>query len=232
MNSKNTISVVILAALFIVLLLIAFSVGLFFHHNIASIGTEIGSTSGTIVGSAIGSYKGFTEGYEEGANDGLDAEDTTAEIKGSMESIGNLEVLAAGVTLKNINNIGDAYKGLYIINGDAIFSVNLNNADISYSEDKSHVYVLIPKPELELFLDQASTKKLAETQHFSLSVSAEDGLKAYLNTMSQSVDNVKKTLVNYDSLMTIAMDTARMQVSALVSAVCGDSQIIHVEFKR
>ena len=148
-----------------------------------------------------------------------------------MESIGKLEVLAADVTLKNINKIGNAYKGLYLINGDAVFTVDLNNAEISYSKEGTDVYIWIPSPEMELYLDQNSTKKLAETQKFDLSVNAEDGLNAYLNSMTQTVENVKETMSNYESLMKIAKESAKTQVEQLATTLCGESQIVHVEFK-
>lgn len=199
------------------------------------IGSGIGEINGKIVGTAIGSVRGITigirEGAEAGANAGLSADDTTADIKGTMDSIGKLEVLEAGVTLKNINKIGDSYKGLYLISGDAVFTVDLNTAEISYSQDGKDVYILIPAPELELYLDQNSTEKLAETQNFSLTVSAKDGLVAYLNSMTQIVENVKDSMANYDSLMSTAKESAKNQIEQFTATICDDSQSVHVEFK-
>lgn len=192
-------------------------------------------TNGRLVGLAIGSAKGVTVGTQEGKKAGeeagLSAEDTNVDIKGSMEAIGKLEVLVAGVSLKNINEIGDTYKGLYIINGDAVFSVNMSDAEISFSQDGKDVYITIPEPELEIYLDQNSTEKLAETQKFSMTVSAKDGLVAYLNSMTQTVEKVKETMVNYDSLFSDAKESSKKQVAQLATTICGDNYTVHVQFK-
>lgn len=225
----------LLGLLFVIATLALLGFSLFVHHRAADVGAGIGDANGTIVGTAIGSYNGITHGAEEGAKagtqNGLSAEDTTADVKGTLEEIGKLQVLKAGVTLKNINSIGEAYKGLYVISGNAVFSVNLSEAEISFSLDGKHVYITIPEPILELYLDQNSTEKLAETQHFSLTVSAQDGLIAYLNSMTQTVDNVKKSLSNYDALMNTAKESARKQVILFAGTVCGDNQTVHVQFK-
>ena len=218
-------------ALFILISVFA----LYIHGRAAAIGSGVGEINGKIVGTAIGSVRGISEGVEKGSADGenagLSAEDTTADVKGTMESIGKLEVLAADVTLKNINKIGNAYKGLYLINGDAVFTVDLNNAEISYSKEGTDVYIWIPSPEMELYLDQNSTQKLAETQKFDLSVNAEDGLNAYLNSMTQTVENVKETMTNYESLMEFAKESAKTQVEQLATTLCGETQSVHIEFK-
>ena len=140
-------------------------------------------------------------------------------------------IMNAGVTLKNMNQIGEAYHALYIISADAVFSVDLQQADISYSKDNSDIYISVPKPELELFLDQNSTEKLAETQNFSWTVSAQDGVIAYLNSMTNIIEKVKDSMANYDTLMETAENSARKQVESLASAVCGENQHIHVHFK-
>jgi len=234
-TETKRIPYVIWGVLIVVLAVCLLVFSVFIRTRAVAVGSNVGEVNGRIVGTAIGSFNGITQGIEEGIDAGtqagLSAVDTSADVKGTMESIGRLEVLAAGVTLKNINTIGEAYKGLYVISGDAIFTVDLGNAEISFSQDGKDVYIWIPEPTLELFLDQSSTRKLAETQHFSLSVSAQDGLIAYLNSMTQTVDNVKKSLTNYDALMKAAKDSARTQVMLLAKTVCGDSQTVHVEFK-
>ena len=171
------------------------------------------------------------EGKEAGEQAGLSAEDTMVDIKGSMEALGKLEVLVAGVSLKNINKIGDSYTGLYLINGDAVFSVDLAEAEISFSQDGKDVYITIPEPDLEVYLDQNSTQKLAESQKFSFTVSAKDGLVNYLNSMTQTVEKVKETMVNYDSLFADAKESAKKQVQQLAGTICGDNYVVHVQFK-
>ena len=200
-----------------------------------TIGAGVGTASGTVVGAAIGSARSITEGVNQGIEDGeaagLSAQDVSADMQVTMESVGKLEVLVAGVTLKNMNQIGEAYHALYIISADAVFSVDLQQADISYSKDNSDIYISVPKPELELFLDQNSTEKLAETQNFSWTVSAQDGVIAYLNSMTNIIEKVKDSMANYDTLMETAENSARKQVESLASAVCGENQHIHVHFK-
>lgn len=227
---QTTILFLLVAALLVVTV-----VSGYLHHRATDIGTTVGQTNGKIVGTAIGSAKGITVGTQEGKNAGekagLDAEDTTVDIKGSMEALGKLEVLAAGVSLKNINKIGDAYTGLYLINGDAVFSIDLAEAEISFSQDGKDVYITIPEPDLEVYLDQNSTKKLAESQKFSFTVSAEDGLIAYLNSMTQTVEKVKETMVNYDSLFVDAKESAKKQVQQFATTICGNNYVVHVQFK-
>ena len=229
MGSKSVIFVVL------ALLVLAAAVAVYITLHAATIGGGVGEINGKIVGTAIGSARGITQGIESGAEDGeskgLSAEDTIAEVKGTMESIGKLEVFAADVTLKNINEIGKVYKSLYIISADAVFTVDLNNAEITCSKDGADIYIRIPSPEMELYLDQSSTRKLAETQKFSLTVSAKDGLKEHLNSMAQIKENAEKSMANYESLMTVANESAETQVKQLATVLCGKSQHVHVEFK-
>ncbi len=229
MGSKSVVFVVL------VLLVLAAAVAVYITMHASVIGEGVGEINGKIVGTAIGSARGITQGIESGAEDGenkgLSAEDTIADVKGTMEAIGKLEVFAADVTLKNINEIGKVYKSLYVISGDAVFTVDLNNAEISCSNDGTDVYIRIPSPEMELYLDQSSTRKLAETQKFSLTVSAKDGLKAHLHSMAQIKENAEKSVSNYEALMTIAKRSAETQVKQLTTALCGKSQSVCVEFK-
>ena len=96
-----------------IILAFLFFIGMCFtvviHYRAKTVGREIGSSTGEAVGKAIGSFKGFTHGMKDGAdageNAGLSAEDTTADVKGAFESVGKLEVLVAGVTLKNIHEV-------------------------------------------------------------------------------------------------------------------------------
>ena len=235
MNKLKEMKQTTLLFLLVVILLIAAVFIGYIHHRAEKIGSIVGKMNGEIVGTAIGSAEGVTkgtkEGEEAGKKAGLTAEDTTVDIKGSMEALGKLEVLVAGVSLKNINKIGESYTGLYLINGDAVFSVNLAEAEISFSQDGKDVYITIPEPNLEVYLDQGSTKKLAESQNFSFTVSAKDGLVAYLNSMTQTVEKVKETMVNYDALFADAKESAKKQVQQLAVTICGDNYVVHVQFK-
>jgi len=235
MNKLGNKAEKVLLVLLVIFLLLATFLGGYLHHRVEKIGASVGEMNGKLVGVAIGSAKGVTIGMQEGKKAGVDAglsaEDTVTEIKESMEALGRLEVLVAGVSLTNINKIGDTYKGLYIINGDAVFSVNMAETEIRFRENRKEVDVIIPEPELELFLDQNSTEKLAETQKFSWTVSAKDGLEAYLNSMTQIVENAKDTIANYDSLFSEAKESATTQVEQLITIICADDCVVHVQFK-
>lgn len=224
-----------LLLLMVAILLVAAVFTGYTHHRAGDMGTAIGKKNGEIVGTAIGSAKGITEGTqkgrEDGAQEGLKAEDTIAEIKGAMEDMGKLEVLVAGVTLKNINRIGTAYAGLFLINGDAVFTVDMAAAEINRSQDGAELSIKVPRPELNVYLDMDSTQKLAEVQKFSLTVDAQDGLTAYLNSMTQTVKKVKDTMANYDSLCLEAENSANAQIRQLVKRICGNDTLVQVQFK-
>ena len=223
-----------------IILAFLFFIGMCFtvviHYRAKTVEREIGSSTGEAVGKAIGSFKGFTHGMKDGAdageNAGLSAEDTTADVKGAFESVGKLEVLVAGVTLKNIHEVGKAYSGLYVFSGDAVFTIDLNQAEISYSPDKTHIYIWIPEPELELYLNQNSTKKLAETQHFSWTAKAEDGIKEYINSMANIREKAKSAISNYDTLATMAKQAAKEQILRLSEATCDGAVTVEVQFKK
>ena len=90
---------------------------------------------------------------------------------------------------------------------------------------------MIPEPSLEVYLDQNSAEKLAESVKFSFSVSAEDGLIAYLNTMTQTVEKARETVVNYESLFMSACESAKLQVQQLTANICGNNYYVHIQFK-
>lgn len=223
------------AIILALVLLIGMIFALFTHHRAVEIGTDIGKANGRIVGTAVGSVKGFTEGMAKGEEDGKEAgrsaEDTTVSINQTLEAVGKLDVLAAKVSLKNINKIGDYYAGLYLISGNAVFSVDLNSVEVSKSETGNEIYVWIPEPELDLYLDESTTEKLAEIQHFNLTTNAEDGLKAYINSMKEIKGKAKESLINYDSLMEYAKSSAKSRIEQLVMTVCGDQSVVYVEFR-
>ncbi len=229
MGSKSVVFVVL------VLLVLAAAVAVYITMHASVIGEGVGEINGKIVGTAIGSARGITQGIESGAEDGeikgLSAEDTIADVKGTMEAIGKLEVFSADVTLKYRIEIANVYKGLYRSSGDAVFIVDLSNAEISCSKDGADIYIRIPSPNVELYQDQSSTQKLVEMQKFSLSVSAEDGLNAYFNSFDKIKENSEESISNYESLSEIAKESAKKQVGQLVTALCGKSKSVRVEFK-
>lgn len=233
LKHKSGISLLMIALAVFSFVLMVFAG--YVHSRAGSVGTAAGSATGKVVGTAIGSFdglfNGLREGEEAGAEAGLSAEDSIVNIQDGMKEIGNLDVLAAGVTLRNINRIGEDYARLSLINGDAVFSIDMTQAEISFSQDGKEVYIVIPEPTLALYLDQSGTETLAEIQESSFSVTAEDGLIAYLNSMSQTADKAKEALANYDSLLAQARESAQRQVQQLAEMLCGNLYVVHARFR-
>ena len=229
---KNMKQSTLLCLLAIALLAATVLMG-YIHQRAGAMGTAIGKSNGTAVGTAIGSARGITEGAQQGRTAGeqagLSAEDTTEDIKGCMEGMGRLEVLIADVTLKNINKIGKSNASLSLISGNAVFTIDMAQVDIN--REGNSISITVPKPELDLSLNQGNTRKLAEYQKFSLTVSAEDGLVDYLNSMTQTVEKVKETMSNYDSLYAEAMESAKSQIQQLANRICGTNTAVQVRFK-
>lgn len=232
---KTVITIVMILALFFTILLYFIFVKPF-YDNSEELGSAIGKTAGEMTGKAIGSYKGITKGIESGANDGkeagLSAEDTLAEIKGYIENTAKLEVLVAGVSLTNFNSVGNKYYSLYVIKGNAVFTVDLEKTEIYLSKDEKDVFVRIPKPEMNLYIDEEETSKIAEYQKGKKTGSSEDGYKEYINSVKNTISKEKESINNYDSLMHQAEISSKKQIQSLVEAVCVNEKNIHVEFEN
>lgn len=226
-------SFVIVGVVFALLFLVGyFSVK--FRIEAENIGGSIGSNLGTLTGKAIGSIEGVLvgskEGWEAGKAKGLSAEDTTVKIIDTMKETARLEVLVASVKLKDIHSVGDDdYKALYMLKGNAIFSVDLSKADIDERTDG--LYVTIPQPEMELIIDQSMIKKEAAYQKHYWKGSAEEGLDAYLNSMAQIAKKSESSLANYDSLVRAARNSATKQVIQLVNSVSASRKNVYVSFQ-
>ena len=234
MDFKMKRQLTIFGGIVLLVLIFGFGINSYIGKRASMIGTSIGSFSGKVVGTAIGSAKGITtgasEGAKAGAEEGLSAKDTTVDIKSAVTSIGKLEVMDAEVTMVNDHKIGNTYRSLYLISGNIVFTVDFHKADVTFSQDGSEVYIRIPRPEPELYVDFNSTKQLAESQKFSLSVDAEDGLKAYLNSWKKTMESFDQAIDNYEDLVTAAEETAKKQVVLLVSNLSGADRTIKVEF--
>lgn len=235
---KNAIrnKVTFYMALLIILLSVVVVLTFFLHSRAATVGTNAGKVSGNLVGTAIGSAKGITEGVakgaEDGANAGLSAEDIEVDIKGAIELSGKLEVLTASVSLKDMLQLGDGtYSALYIFYGDAIFTTDLDQAEINFNQDNTSVCVKIPVPVMTVSLDETQSNKLKEDMKFSLRTNSEDGYESYINTRKKISENISQKVANYDSLLQAAKESAIKQVDQLVSTLCGSDCKIEVQFK-
>lgn len=205
--------------------------------NAEDTGSKLGQTTGEQIGKFVGSFEALTDygkAYAEGKEQGLSAEDTTAEIANQIKSISKLEVLVASVKLSDIHTIGEEkncdYAALYLGKGEAVFTVNLNKAEIV--DDGEEILITLPKPEMELIVNQSEIKKVAEYQKRFFSGSSEDGFDAYLNSMSKLVGESEKTLANYDVLVATAQEAAIKQITQLASSVSVGEREIVINFEE
>lgn len=205
------------------------------RFNAVNIGTSVGSTTGRIVGKAVGSAKGITEGRKNGEEDGRDvglsAESTTVQIKKLMTSVGNLQVLSAGVTVTNFHELGEAYKELSLVKGDVTFSVDLTDIVVSFNEDKTKAYIYVNEPTSEVHLDWGGTEILAKVQNVSLGVTAKDGMEACLNSMSQVSEKTEDQIENYTELKEAAERSAEKQIETLVKSINQECEEVVVAFR-
>lgn len=206
-----------------------FTVVLPLYKNSRNIGEGVGTMEGKAVGLVTGSYKGFTEGDAQGKAEALTAEDTTANVVSRMHEVGNLEVLAAGIRLKNMHSVGEKYKVLYVIAGDAVFTVDMTKAKVSTTSG-GKLNIVLPSPEVNFHIDEGKTEKLAEYQSPLFNGTAADGYTAYINSMTATVEEAKNAIFNYDELMKEAQDSAVKQVTMLVNAVRGNDKAIDIKF--
>lgn len=231
---KNAITLLSIA-LMVVALIGFFGYVIPAYNNAKNIGVSMGDTTGKLVGNVIGSYDGITTGLAKGSADGkeegLSAKDTKSEIKSSFSEVGILEVLEAGIKLKNVNTIGDEYAVLYVLKGVAIYSVNLKDVEIN-DVDSSTVEILLPDINVEIYIDESGTEKLAEYQKRSWSGSAKDGFTAYMNTREVADKSVKDTLENYDDLIEVAESSAKKQVEIIAKTATGNKKAVVVRFKK
>ena len=232
-KNKNVITNILSIACVVVAVVGVFGYALPAYNNAKNLGISIGDKTGNIVGNVIGSFDGITTGLAKGAEDGkeegLSAKDTKAEIKNSFSEIGNLEVLEAGVKLNNVNTLGDDYAALFLLKGVAIYSVNLKNVEIS-DIDANSVEILLPAINVEIYIDESSTEKLAEYQKHPWSGSARDGFAEYMNTRVATDQSVKETMVNYANLTETAQSSAIKQIEIIAKAATGNKKEVVVNF--
>lgn len=217
-------AVVIFAAVFVL--------GFYFFIKADQLGQDVGASAGKAVGWAVGSYKGFTEGKANGERDGkavgLSADDTQSDLVVRLGSIGRLEVLAAGVKLTNVHSIGEDYSAIYLMKGSAVYTVDLEKAQFAFSPDQKYLTITVPEPEIDLYVDENETKKLAEYQKHFYTGSTRDGFLAYLNTSKNTVKEVRDSMANYDELMSLAKESAVSQISRLAAAVCEEGTEVEI----
>lgn len=200
-----------------------------------SLGESIGGKLGDAVGWAIGSFNGITTGKKEGGKagkeEGLSAKDTSVIVANKIKETGNLEVLVAGIKMTNLNKVSnnEDYAALYLVKGNAVFSVDLKNISIELSDDFSTAKVTVPDVTADIYIDDTATEKLAEYQKSKFTGSAEDGFTEYINTSNQLAEKAEESISNYDQLKESARSSAKKQITDMVKNF--NSRKVDVEIK-
>ena len=241
MNKKRILNITkdhpAFPTLLICYILVILLLGYAIYSNINAIthGNNLGQQIGSLTGKAIGSFEGITKGREQGTIDGkiagLSAEDTITEITNEIHKINNLEVLVASVKVNNIHTIGDSdidYAAIYLLKGDAVFSIDLSQANIDLKDNE--LLITLPLPKGELYIDQSRVEKVAEYQKHFFTGSAEAGFDAYLNSMEKVYEATAETLDNYDVLIEAAKASAKKQVLQLTTSVLLNQYQITIGF--
>ncbi len=195
----------------------------------AGVGTAAGKFAGTVKGSFEGITQGLASGYEAGAQQGLSAEDTNVEIS-EITAMGKLDVLAAEDQIVNDFEEGRDYKALFVYKTQAVFSVDLGQAEIT--EEDSAVTITLPGPEVDFIIDENESEKMAEWQKYFWSGNTEAGYIGYMNSMAQIKEKAAEEMRKNDYLMRQAEESARKQVEALARSICVEDKQITVRFKE
>lgn len=197
---------------------------------------RLGTGVGGAVGTAVGSFKAVTEdipkGYAAGKAVGLSAEDTHAVIGNGVRRIGRLEVLAANTSLADFHKDGEKYAALYLVSADVVFSVDVTKARILFSE-QNDIDLILPEPEAAVYIDQNKTDLVAQWQKNFFSGSTEDGMTAYLNSMTKIQQATAESLDGYDALLEQAKKSAEKQIGFLMKSIAPDigPDRIHIHFE-
>lgn len=196
----------------------------------SSSGESFGKIAGTVVGT-VEAAKDAQNAYINGKEEGLSAEDTKAYITNSFENVGNLEVLASSVTLTNVNSVGEDYKALYLLKGDAIFSVDLSNTQFTIDTNNNKVIVYAEKPVVDIYINDMQTQKLATYQKNGWTGTSEEGYTQYMNSMKNAESEIREKVADYDALVESAISAEKQQIQFLVQSICGGVDV-YVEFKE
>jgi len=224
-KTKDLVSVIVLCTLLFIASFACIST-----YSAVKKASEVVST---ISGDVVGVMKGvitLPTSYGEGKIAGLSAEDTKAYIENELKEVGELDVLVSGVKITNLHQIGNNYQGLYVSKGYAVFSIDISTIEVSNSE--SEVSITINEPKVQVYIDDESTKKIAEWQKHTWTGSSEDGYFAYLNSWEHSKQEIENSVDNYDSLLKDARQAGREEIESLVKSICGKEKSVNVQYKE
>lgn len=195
-----------------------------------TIGAGAGHAVGTTVGTAIGSLDGSAAGRTAGHDAGLRAEDTTAEIAGTVQAVGSLEVLEARIQLSDAYSIGADYAAIYSKSGNAVFSVDLSAAEFRDGAD-GEMCILLPDIATEIYVDDSSMRLLDEYQKSAAAGNTRDAITAALNSSQTIVEKTREEIAGDEALRAQAQAAAKKQVGQLAKNLCGAQTKITVSFQ-
>ena len=191
------------------------------------VGETSGNTAGMAVGSVEGVIQGVPSGYEEGKEEGLSAKDTVAQIATAIENntkgLGSLTVLVANVDLTTYHEVGKKYGALYLSRGSAVFTIDLNEANVTYKEGL--ISIVLPKPEAEIRIDPTETQKLSEWQNKYFDGTDSDGFQSGINSFKAMKSVSEDEIANYSELQERATASAIKQVEEIANAARGNNDI-------
>lgn len=202
---------------------------------IESMGFRLGTAAGSAVGAAQGSYRGVTEGIasgqQDGIQDGLSADDTQTQIYNRLQEIAKLEVLIVGNSFTNVQTIGKGeYAVMYQLEGEGVWTVDLKTASISVDSDHRTVNVSLAPPEIQSYIDDAKTLKIAEYQKNKNAGTTEEGMEANRNARKAVEEEYQQSLLSDSDLMAKAKESAQMQLTRLIGNICRNSMKVDITF--
>lgn len=191
----------------------------------------IGMAAGTATGSFRGVTQGIAAGAEAGKEAGLSAEDTTVKIGNKMTETGNLQVMLVDLLLTDLYQQGPEnnpqYAALLDIKGEGVFSVDLTQSKITYSETEEQITITIPEPVFTPYLDDNTVEILAEYKPRFLDGSTINGYQGYLNSNDQLKRKAQEEML---TMIEPAKISAKEQVELLAKSICGRTVSIKVNF--
>lgn len=222
-KTKSVISVIWLTLTIIVTGVTAFVI----HDSVKNTSERVAVIAGTVSG-VLDSVSDLPAAYSNGKNEGLSAEDTEAYLSNEFQSTGKLEVLVAGIKITNLHEYADKYKGLYMSKGYAVFTIDLSLANIKVNSNE--INITLNAPTVECYIDEMSTKKIAEWQQHAWTGTTQDGYVAYLNSWNVSKEVLEKSIEGYSSLVENSKQAGINQITQLIKAACGSKKTINIKY--
>ena len=126
-------------------------------------------------------------------------------------------MLTVDASCDNFQSLGDtdrkATRLLVVYPTKTVFTVDLNQAQITADSQKKTISIVLPEPQAELNVDYGKAEILAKKQFFSPLVGTEDEMLSQIISQNEMTKSAETALGK--ELMESARDAARSQVYAL-----------------